>query len=94
MHSDTAGPTGRRAITVVGAGIVGVSCALQLRRSGHLGMTGAPGTGRLIADLIAGRPPFIHARPYGLQRFDGGATDARACVIYDHLFCESWRQLT
>ncbi|MGF2529619.1 NAD(P)/FAD-dependent oxidoreductase, partial [Ralstonia pseudosolanacearum] len=37
---------------------------------GHLGMTGAPGTGRLIADLVAGRPPFIDARPYGLQRFD------------------------
>lgn len=35
MHSDTAAPAGRRAITVVGAGIVGVSCALQLQRDGH-----------------------------------------------------------
>ncbi|ANH73884.1 FAD dependent oxidoreductase family protein [Ralstonia insidiosa] len=36
---------------------------------GHLGMTGAPGTARLIADLVAGRPPFIDAGPYSLQRF-------------------------
>ncbi|ANJ71379.1 NAD(P)/FAD-dependent oxidoreductase [Ralstonia insidiosa] len=36
---------------------------------GHLGMTGAPGTARLIADLVAGRAPFIDAAPYGLQRF-------------------------
>ncbi|MGD7217420.1 FAD-dependent oxidoreductase, partial [Ralstonia pseudosolanacearum] len=35
MHNDTAAPAGRRAITVVGAGIVGVSCALQLQRDGH-----------------------------------------------------------
>ena len=36
---------------------------------GHLGMTGAPGTARLIADLVAGRTPFIDAGPYSLQRF-------------------------
>lgn len=36
---------------------------------GHLGMTGAPGTARLIADLVGERTPFIDARPYGLQRF-------------------------
>ncbi|CAJ0786536.1 D-amino acid dehydrogenase 1 [Ralstonia mannitolilytica] len=36
---------------------------------GHLGMTGAPGTARLIADLVSERAPFIDARPYGLQRF-------------------------
>ncbi|MGM3275398.1 NAD(P)/FAD-dependent oxidoreductase [Ralstonia sp. 24A2] len=36
---------------------------------GHLGMTGAPGTARLIADLVAGRAPFIDAGPYSLQRF-------------------------
>lgn len=36
---------------------------------GHLGMTGAPGTARLIADLVSERTPFIDGRPYGLQRF-------------------------
>lgn len=36
---------------------------------GHLGMTGAPGTARLIANLVSERRPFIDARAYGLQRF-------------------------
>lgn len=36
---------------------------------GHTGMTGAPMTGRLIADLVAGRPSTIDRSPYGADRF-------------------------
>lgn len=36
---------------------------------GHLGITEAPGTGRLIADLVRGRQPFIDPAPYSLRRF-------------------------
>jgi D-amino-acid dehydrogenase len=36
---------------------------------GHNGMTSAPTTGRLVADLVAGRPPRIDAAPYRPDRF-------------------------
>ncbi len=36
---------------------------------GHNGMTSAPTTGRVIADLIAGRRPFIDLAPYRPDRF-------------------------
>jgi len=36
----------------------------------HLGLTTAPKTGRLIADLIAGRRPNIDMAPYRVGRFD------------------------
>jgi D-amino-acid dehydrogenase len=36
---------------------------------GHNGMTGAPATGRLIAELIAGRPTHIDASPFRADRF-------------------------
>ncbi|WP_372624276.1 NAD(P)/FAD-dependent oxidoreductase [Falsiroseomonas sp.] len=36
---------------------------------GHTGMTGAPMTGRLIADLVAGRAPAIDPAPYSATRF-------------------------
>lgn len=36
---------------------------------GHNGMTTAPVTGRLIADLVAGRKPFIDPTPYRPARF-------------------------
>lgn len=36
---------------------------------GHNGMTSAPTTGRVIADLIAGRKPFIDVSPYRPDRF-------------------------
>jgi D-amino-acid dehydrogenase len=36
---------------------------------GHYGMCGGPGTGRLVADLVAGRPPFIDPTPYSAERF-------------------------
>lgn len=36
---------------------------------GHHGMTSGPVTGRLVADLIAGRRPFINPTPYRPERF-------------------------
>ena len=36
---------------------------------GHNGMTSGPVTGRLVADLVAGRPPFIDPAPYSPDRF-------------------------
>ena len=80
----------RRHVTVVGAGIVGVSSALRptLPESlpvigpspvfenvyfafghQHIGLTGGPRTGRLIADLVAGRTPNIDIRPFRADRF-------------------------
>ena len=35
----------------------------------HVGLTGGPKTGRLIADLIAGRAPNFDLRPYAIERF-------------------------
>ena len=37
---------------------------------GHLGLTQAATTGRLVAHLIAGRPPPIDLAPYGIGRFN------------------------
>ncbi|HET8726000.1 MAG TPA: FAD-binding oxidoreductase [Alphaproteobacteria bacterium] len=36
---------------------------------GHLGLTQAAGTGRLVADLVAGAPPAIDIAPFRAQRF-------------------------
>lgn len=36
---------------------------------GHTGMTGAPMTGRLVADLLTRRRPALDPRPYRLARF-------------------------
>lgn len=36
---------------------------------GHNGMTSGPVTGRLIADMVAGREPFIDVAPYSPDRF-------------------------
>jgi D-amino-acid dehydrogenase len=36
---------------------------------GHVGLIGAPMTGRIIADLIAGRPPAIDLSPFSAARF-------------------------
>ena len=35
----------------------------------HLGLTLGPVSGRLLADLMTGKSPFIDARPYSLARF-------------------------
>jgi D-amino-acid dehydrogenase len=36
---------------------------------GHVGMTAAPMTGRLVADLVTGRKPSIDISPFSPQRF-------------------------
>jgi len=36
---------------------------------GHVGMTAAPMTGRIVADLVAGRPPAIDIAPFAPARF-------------------------
>jgi D-amino-acid dehydrogenase len=36
---------------------------------GHLGVASAAPTGRLVADLVAGRTPAIDMRPYRVDRF-------------------------
>jgi D-amino-acid dehydrogenase len=37
----------------------------------HIRLTGGPKTGRLLADLVAGRRPDIDLAPYRPDRFDG-----------------------
>jgi D-amino-acid dehydrogenase len=36
---------------------------------GHVGMTAAPMTGKIVADLVAGRPPTIDIAPFAAGRF-------------------------
>jgi D-amino-acid dehydrogenase len=36
---------------------------------GHVGLTAAAPTGEIIADLIAGRAPFMNIAPFAPQRF-------------------------
>ncbi|MGA8381440.1 MAG: FAD-binding oxidoreductase [Stellaceae bacterium] len=36
---------------------------------GHVGMTSAPMTGKVVADLVAGRPPSIDIAPFAASRF-------------------------
>src|SRR5437762_1762248 len=36
---------------------------------GHVGMTAAPVTGKVVADLVAGRPPSIDIAPFAVGRF-------------------------
>lgn len=36
---------------------------------GHVGLASGPVTGRLVADLLAGRPPIIDPAPYSARRF-------------------------
>jgi D-amino-acid dehydrogenase len=36
---------------------------------GHVGLTQSATTGRLIADLVAGRPPVVDMTPYSIARF-------------------------
>ncbi len=35
----------------------------------HVGLTGGPKTGRLIADLVAGRMPNMDIKPFRADRF-------------------------
>jgi D-amino-acid dehydrogenase len=36
---------------------------------GHVGMTSAPMTGKIVADLVVGRPPSIDIAPFSPARF-------------------------
>jgi D-amino-acid dehydrogenase len=36
---------------------------------GHVGMTAAPMTGKIVADLVAGRRPTIEIAPFAPARF-------------------------
>lgn len=45
---------------------------------GHLGLTLGPITGRLVADIAAGRTPPIDIAPYAIERFSGARPNARA----------------
>jgi D-amino-acid dehydrogenase len=36
---------------------------------GHVGLTAAAPTGEIIADLVAGRPPFMDIAPFAAERF-------------------------
>jgi D-amino-acid dehydrogenase len=36
---------------------------------GHIGLTAGPATGKLVADLIAGRTPRVDPAPYAARRF-------------------------
>jgi len=42
---------------------------------GHLGLTGAPRTGRLIAALVTGEPPGLAVERYAPDRFENGALE-------------------
>jgi D-amino-acid dehydrogenase len=39
---------------------------------GHVGLTAAAPTGEIIADLVAGRAPFIDVAPFAADRFGSG----------------------
>jgi D-amino-acid dehydrogenase len=56
-------------LPVIGATRRYVNCFLAFGH-GHLGLTLGPVTGRLVADLVEGRPPGIDMAPYAPQRFD------------------------
>lgn len=42
----------------------------------HVGLTAGPKTGRLVADLVAGRTPEIDLAPFGIDRFGPGRPPA------------------
>ena len=56
-------------LPVIGATRRHANCFLAFGH-GHLGLTLGPVTGRLVADLVDGRPPGIDVAPYAPQRFD------------------------
>ena len=36
---------------------------------GHVGMAAAPMTGKLVAELLSGKPPSVDLAPFSPQRF-------------------------
>jgi glycine/D-amino acid oxidase-like deaminating enzyme len=70
--------TGHRAATpdklpLIGPSIVSDRVWLATGHEG-LGITTSLGTGRLLADLLLGRPTKIPAAPFAPARFAGGST--------------------
>ncbi len=45
---------------------------------GHLGLTGAPMTGRMLAALVSGEPLNMDMAPYRLDRFSSSAAETKA----------------
>jgi glycine/D-amino acid oxidase-like deaminating enzyme len=70
--------TGHRAATPDKLPLIGPSVGSNRiwLATGHegLGITTSLGTGRLLADMLLGRPPEIPAAPYAPARFANGAT--------------------
>ena len=64
---------GHRPSTPDGLPVIGRSrlCAdvVEAFGHGHVGLATAPVTGRIVADLIAGRSPLVALRPYSPGRF-------------------------
>jgi D-amino-acid dehydrogenase len=64
---------GHRPSTPDGLPCIGLAsgCAdvLHAFGHGHVGLTAGPATGKLVADLIAGRAPSINPAPYTARRF-------------------------
>ena len=61
-------PATEDSLPVIGPVVKGVYAAFGHH---HVGLTGGPKTGRLIADLIAGRTPNVDMQPYRSDRFNG-----------------------
>jgi D-amino-acid dehydrogenase len=67
--------SGLRPMTPDGPPVIGATRIRNLFiNTGHgtLGWTMACGAGRVLADLVSGKPPQIDARPLTLARFNGG----------------------
>lgn len=64
---------GHRPSTPDGLPCIGLAsgCAdvLHAFGHGHVGLTAGPATGKLVADLVAGRAPFVDPAPYTARRF-------------------------
>ncbi|MBO0699190.1 MAG: FAD-dependent oxidoreductase [Zavarzinella sp.] len=65
--------SGWRPMTPDGRPVIGPSPAISnvMIAAGHnmLGLSMAPATGRLVAELLDGRPPHVDPRPYAAERF-------------------------
>jgi sarcosine oxidase subunit beta len=48
--------------------------------SGH-GFQHSPAAGRVLADILVGRPPGIDVAPFAFSRFERGITDTEAGVV-------------
>ena len=61
-------PSMADSIPVIGAvpGLAGAFCAFG---HDHVGLTGGPKTGRLLAQIVAGKMPNIDMTPYAPARF-------------------------